>query len=114
MRISDWSSDVCSSDLYTVELAPLQSYDAGQVRIVHQTPIRPPRWIDICLASGECSVAGQKIGRASCRDRVCQYVYISVVAVSFNTKHTSREPTHQSLSINNDLPPTTPIITASY
>ncbi|AEC19821.1 protease II [Pusillimonas sp. T7-7] len=44
---------------YTVELAPLQSYDAGQVRIVHQTPISPPRWIDICLASGECSVAGQ-------------------------------------------------------
>src|SRR3546814_11993574 len=25
-----------------------------------------------------------EIGRASCRDRVCQYVYISVVAVSLN------------------------------
>src|SRR3546814_17821879 len=28
----------------------------------------------------------QKIGRASCRERVCQYVYISVVAVSLNKK----------------------------
>src|SRR3546814_15098343 len=27
------------------------------------------------------------IGRASCRERVCQYVYISVVAVSLKKKH---------------------------
>src|SRR3546814_20554218 len=27
-----------------------------------------------------------EIGRASCRERVCQYVYISVVAVSLNKK----------------------------
>src|SRR3546814_14498839 len=27
-----------------------------------------------------------KIGRASCRERVCQYVYISVVAVSLKKK----------------------------
>src|SRR3546814_12464845 len=27
-----------------------------------------------------------KIGRASCRERVCQYVWISVVSVSFKTK----------------------------
>src|SRR3546814_20144387 len=29
---------------------------------------------------------GEEIGRASCRERVCQYVYISGVAVSFNKK----------------------------
>src|SRR3546814_15953806 len=29
--------------------------------------------------------ARSQIGRASCRERVCQYVYISVVAVSLNT-----------------------------
>src|SRR3546814_15891436 len=29
-----------------------------------------------------------EIGRASCRERVCQYVYISVVAVSLNKKMT--------------------------
>src|SRR3546814_20874670 len=27
-----------------------------------------------------------EIGRASCRERVCQYVYVSVVAVSIKTK----------------------------
>src|SRR3546814_11014614 len=30
-----------------------------------------------------------EIGRASCRERVCQYVYISVVAVSLKKKYTS-------------------------
>src|SRR3546814_16880432 len=30
----------------------------------------------------------KQIGRASCRERVCQYVYISVVAVSFKKKRT--------------------------
>src|SRR3546814_11822446 len=36
----------------------------------------------------ECSAerARIKIGRASCRERVCQYVYISVVAVSLKKK----------------------------
>src|SRR3546814_19598403 len=29
---------------------------------------------------------GEEIGRASCRERVWQYVYISVVAVSFKKK----------------------------
>src|SRR3546814_13510621 len=31
-----------------------------------------------------------QIGRASCRERVCQYVYISVVAVSLKHKNTLR------------------------
>src|SRR3546814_20052281 len=31
---------------------------------------------------------GLEIGRASCRDRVCQYVYISVVAVVLKKKKT--------------------------
>src|SRR3546814_14164456 len=31
--------------------------------------------------------AGQQIGRASCRERVCQYVSISVVAVSLKKKN---------------------------
>lgn len=44
---------------YTIELAPSQPYDAAQVRIVHQTPSRPPRWLDVDLDSGECRVAGQ-------------------------------------------------------
>src|SRR3546814_16595164 len=31
--------------------------------------------------------AAAQIGSATCRDRVCQYVYISVVAVSLKTNH---------------------------
>ncbi|NYT57895.1 S9 family peptidase [Alcaligenaceae bacterium] len=44
---------------YTIKLAPSQSYDARQVRIVHQTPSSPPRWMDIDLSSGERSLVGQ-------------------------------------------------------
>src|SRR3546814_14724439 len=35
-----------------------------------------------------------KIGSASCRERVCQYVYISVVAVSLKKKTIQRDTTH--------------------
>jgi len=45
---------------YVIELAPSQSYEARQVRIVHQTPNGPPRWMDVCFASGECRVVGQE------------------------------------------------------
>src|SRR3546814_20223527 len=48
-----------------------------------------------------------KIGRASCRDRVCQYVSISVVAVSLNKKE-STDSTNTCLYINlNQLAHTT-------
>jgi oligopeptidase B len=39
---------------------PAQPYAAAQVRVVHQTPASPPRWIDVCLADGTQRVAGQE------------------------------------------------------
>src|SRR3546814_13730874 len=36
------------------------------------------------------AMLGAKIGRASCRERVCQYVEISVVAVALTTKITNQ------------------------
>src|SRR3546814_12526959 len=36
----------------------------------------------VLAVEADLSVAAEQIGRASCRERVCQYVYISVVAVS--------------------------------
>src|SRR3546814_2832986 len=71
MRISDWSSDVCSSDLtlgFEIALNP-----------------DPTRGLSSSLALGieRAAKAGadaalvalaDKIGRASCRERVCQYV----------------------------------------
>src|SRR3546814_17745004 len=92
MRISDWSSDVCSSDLPR----PLLAHDgdrglrhphrAEQVRLhlVAQVPFTQ------LLSHSEVSIAGvvdhDEIGRASCGERVCQYVSISVVAVSLKKK----------------------------
>src|SRR3546814_10773716 len=72
MRISDWSSDVCSSDLATHHapsmlsiptehkehlLSAAYASDLEQFIITHQ----PDLWV-------------HEIGRASCRERVCQYV----------------------------------------
>src|SRR3546814_3133372 len=75
MRISDWSSDVCSSDLASSAAAMLATSSAetgagGWVDI----DVVPARKIDLLsLTNGMMTVLGQ-IGRASCRERVCQYV----------------------------------------
>src|SRR3546814_14841860 len=47
--------------------------------------------MDPWLAAMSLTMTSLKIGRASCRERVCQYVQISVVAVSLNKQcsHTS-------------------------
>src|SRR3546814_11097591 len=112
MRISDWSSDVCSSDLapaalgfrLAIEVAGvlhrprLDVGDAGVAlvaqrgrlkldpdvrRLLHDDALLPQR----LLEGVEDEAAFQaKIGRASCRERGCQYVYISVVAVSLKKK----------------------------
>src|SRR3546814_10439503 len=87
MRISDWSSDVGSSDLYRIALgaAPTTSTvlilgenGTGKelvARAIHQHSLRserPLRAIN-CGAIPE-SLVETEIGRASCRERVCQYV----------------------------------------
>src|SRR3546814_1145727 len=67
MRISDWSSDVCSSDLTTRSIGGiLCSAIAAACSALSRTASSPP-----CTLG--CSVSTQ-IGRASCRERVCQYV----------------------------------------
>src|SRR3546814_14847139 len=113
MRISDWSSDVCSSDL-----AFGGEHDVRRVEItMHQYRSLPHIVGDqgvegiaqyrllgfvqyglavlLCIPFGEngqflaqpLRIVGQ-IGRASGRERVCQYVYISVVAVPLKKKKT--------------------------
>src|SRR3546814_20117752 len=106
MLISDWSSDVCSSDLQCrtrilpgVSMELVNLVDAGEIDMA--AIIRPPfplqndlRWTTLALepyrlivpreVSGEdwaallSSLPFIQIGRASCRERVCQYVKISV------------------------------------
>src|SRR3546814_9714703 len=66
MRISDWSSDVCSSDLrYTEDLGL-------HVARVRECIGDAPLFYAAHSFSGVAAL--RQIGRASCRERVCQYV----------------------------------------
>src|SRR3546814_19977342 len=107
MRISDWSSDVCSSDLGPLtprehRLAAFAESGDGGLMVVG--PAQHPQFLtqhDVGVLRAEVrrAVGGAlEIGRASCRERVCQCVSVSVVAVSLEKKSTSKHHT-SSLSI---------------
>src|SRR3546814_12126744 len=127
MRISDWSSDVCSSDrrgegvscrLFYRVAAVWQSEDRGPRALRSAGTLRPaagcpsgrsPRpAVPSCrlgfLPLGQLAHdhiaperrqvideqdAVQEIGRAACRERVCQHVEISGVAVYLKKKKTT-------------------------
>src|SRR3546814_14402729 len=96
MRISDWSSDVCSSDLlpaFDITAFWTKSGVANQMIPSDQEPFPcRPGFGDHTTALAMCSAIlaalheRHQIGRASCRERVCQYVSISVVAVPLKKK----------------------------
>src|SRR3546814_4461662 len=98
MRISDWNSDVCSSDLVnaTLEAVPsawsfaratwedthsvLSAARAGAravSRALEGTAAVSPGWYAVWASEGASDAtryAAEEIGRASCRERGCQYV----------------------------------------
>src|SRR3546814_1584310 len=98
MRISDWSSDVCSSDLvmapgeiavYGPEAVAVGAAVIGRQFSADQQHLRTgitadaDHGIEVCRQFGrrqtaQAIVAAQfdqyQIGRASCRERGCQYV----------------------------------------
>src|SRR3546814_14978012 len=114
MRISDWSSDVCPSDLpykgrpideiardpAAIKLG--QSIFSNNCATCHGSSAQgaigfpnlsddiwhwggAPEDILTSILDGREGVMpewGTEIGRASCRERVCQYVSLSVVAVT--------------------------------
>src|SRR3546814_10929990 len=107
MRISDWSSDVCSSDLLTNEADAAPSGPLADVVRRQTTVMR--RHVDHYLSRARAAASGQVLGartevmpviedlcralarlheiaRASCRERVGQYGLISVVPVSLTKK----------------------------
>src|SRR3546814_15876657 len=130
MRISDWSSDVCSSDLgcdgggVAQRLVPHRRHVRARRRrrLVLRRPPEgrdpPARREHLVLGGrgrdprpsrrargrggggaerahrgrGAGGAGPGQIGRASCRERVCQYVSISVVAVSLRHKKISSTP----------------------
>src|SRR3546814_11224207 len=102
MRISDWSSDVCSSDLFTL---PDDAVADGTLTVTvglttqseaHPLPLGKIRvfvfednaWTNAAPDFGEPGLEGfREIGRASGRERVCTYVWTWVVAVTLQTKN---------------------------
>src|SRR3546814_12541703 len=101
MRISDWSSDVCSSDLGAGTMHPatfLRALGPEPWRAAYVQPSRRPSdarygenpnrlgkyfQYQVILKPSPDDVQDvylDKIGSASCRERVCQYVSISVGA----------------------------------
>src|SRR3546814_20403511 len=98
MRISDWSSDVCSSDLaphrvqgraaphsgLALPLGGLALPLGGRALPLGGQARRPraPGW----EGDGGGGALAEQIGRASCRERVWQCVSILGVAVTLNKK----------------------------
>src|SRR3546814_12921286 len=99
MRISDWSSDVCSSDLDMIAGAGIGVPAPAEVAAVEDIDIvdrKGERAAVLRLGhrQGESAVAEEgrlapgprqpipALGRASCRERGCQYVSTSGGAVT--------------------------------
>src|SRR3546814_6223964 len=80
MRISDWSSDVCSSDLDMLFYGVLGVIIGGRLgEVLFYDPafyFSQPLEIFKVWKGGMSFHGGflGEIGRASCRERVCQYV----------------------------------------
>src|SRR3546814_17111819 len=102
MRISDWSSDVCSSDLvtrwakgadgrWTCAPGALAEWDTHPADLYHAMMVGLRDYVErnrfpgvvlglsggidsaICAAVAADALGADKNGRASVRDRVCQY-----------------------------------------
>src|SRR3546814_5178611 len=75
MRISDWSSDVCSSDLMSAAFVAHGFAPPAAAAIRATIGLKLDVAIASLLPEPERSRALHvEIGRASCRERVCQYV----------------------------------------
>src|SRR3546814_4137172 len=78
MRISDWSSDVCSSDLGGfVDMGSVcRVEDVDDPRLFLETLLAAVAdLVKTCRQFLRGNAADvEEIGRASCRERVCQYV----------------------------------------
>src|SRR3546814_18424076 len=114
MRMSDWSSDVCSSDLKRrgmtrvkellregINVAfghdcvmdpwyPLGSHDMLEVahmglHVAQMTGVDEPQ---ACFAAVTGDGSRVPLGRASCRARLCYYLYILVFVCPFKTTTT--------------------------
>src|SRR3546814_18098478 len=101
MRMSDWSSDVCSSDLGVLHRdhgPDVQRLAVRALRPVQELrPCAVPARVTVPCQSGKTGPCGgawapsgprttTKIGRAPSRQTACQYVESSVAAVTLKKK----------------------------
>src|SRR3546814_17487266 len=108
MRISDWSSDVCSSDLpQKRRLVPARHslIQLEESRHEPATAAGSRRSDHAGRAAFRCRAPSlfREIGRASCRETVCQYVSISVVAVSLEKENDARECLKQDEEVKREI-----------
>src|SRR3546814_21002867 len=95
MRMSDWSSDVCSSELVQGLAEALRFAQAAERDLdklfdaisggAAQSWPMGKHWKTMAADSFDFGFAVE-IGRASCWESVCKYVWISGVAVSLKQK----------------------------
>src|SRR3546814_5428216 len=91
MRISDWSSDVCSYDLVMAAARKKKTASKAKRKATGKRKAAPKKKAAAKKSPARKKAAGKRgatakpktpakrkasaqIGRASCRDRVCQYV----------------------------------------
>src|SRR3546814_4016745 len=89
LRMRDWSSDVCASDLKVDRACGLEfaiARDRAKLQLVGKVVGHLGEKTELLILSGGIQVAtnlegvflctdiADQIGRASCRERVCQYV----------------------------------------
>src|SRR3546814_16555230 len=96
MRISDWSSDVCSSDLaapadraYAAASSATRAWRGPRPSAIPSASTGPPyghRPASHPALRTSAHRPALEIGRASWRERVCQYVEISEVPESLKKK----------------------------
>src|SRR3546814_6771044 len=72
MRISDWSSDVCSSDLAS-RVSSRRRFTCPRLDQGSNSLVAQIKNFESMSRLDEVTRHGE-IGRASCRERVCQYV----------------------------------------
>src|SRR3546814_19710557 len=100
MRISDWSSDVCSSDLGLREGFDTMRYDEAEIARIARVGFEAARARRRKLCSVDKANVLEtsqlwrdvEIGRTSGRERVCQSVLISVVTGRFKKKKRDQLP----------------------
>src|SRR3546814_20277499 len=105
MRISDWSSDVCASDLVARSFRERIGRERMGIMNFKRIGIGIGGVAGAALAvvggallydvAARKAARGREIGRASCRERVWQNVYVSVGGVHLTKKKTNQNTPHK-------------------